>query len=103
MAWMSGVDTGAVFKHPVRCCHCDEDFYFTLRRIACFEQLTCPQCGSDINLADGSYEKLVSGVKETIARIDQSSPHSYKGHITRRISLLILPDNDAKDVKPGTL
>jgi hydrogenase maturation factor HypF (carbamoyltransferase family) len=77
MARTSGVDTGAVFKHPVHCFHCDEDFYFTLRRIAYVEQLACPQCGCDINLADGSYENLVSSVKETIARIDQSSPHSY--------------------------
>jgi hypothetical protein len=29
-----GVDTGAVFKHPVHCFGCGQAFYFTLRKIA---------------------------------------------------------------------
>ena len=57
MTSMNRVDTGAVFKHPVHCCFgCHEVFYFTLREIAGAEKLACPQCGSDINLADRAYE-----------------------------------------------
>ena len=74
MASMSDVDTGAVFKHPVQCAGCDEEFYFTLRRIAEAKKLACPLCGSDINLADEAYEFTVTKVKETLALIDQSSP-----------------------------
>jgi hypothetical protein len=71
MASRTRVDTGAVFKHPVHCFDCDEAFYFTLRKIAEAKQLACPQCGSDINLADGTYESLVTWATETIALIDQ--------------------------------
>ena len=74
MASMWNVDTGAVFKHPVRCVECDQEFYFTLRRIAEVKKLACPLCGSDINLADEAYGFLVTEVKETLALIDQSSP-----------------------------
>ena len=68
------VDTGAVFKHPVKCFSCDQAFYFTLRNIAEAEKLACPLCGSDINLTDEAYGSVVTSVKETIALIDQSSP-----------------------------
>jgi DNA-directed RNA polymerase subunit RPC12/RpoP len=68
-----GVDTGAVFKHPVHCFRCDEAFYFTLRKIAEAKTLACPQCGSDINLADRPYESLATRVKETIALIDAAT------------------------------
>jgi hypothetical protein len=68
---MSRVDTGAVFKHPVRCFGCHEAFYFTLRKIAAAEKLTCPQCGSDIDLIDQAYELLIAWAKETTASIDQ--------------------------------
>jgi rRNA maturation endonuclease Nob1 len=71
MASMTPVDTGAVFKHPVHCSGCHEAFYFTLRKIAAAEKLACPQCGSDINLADRAYESLITWTKETIASIDQ--------------------------------
>jgi rRNA maturation endonuclease Nob1 len=71
MVPISGVDTGAVFKHPVQCFYCDETFYFTLRRIAQAKKLACPQCGSDIDLTNHSYESLVTSVKEAIALIDQ--------------------------------
>jgi hypothetical protein len=68
-----GVDTGAVFKHPVHCFACDQAFYFTLRKIAEAKKLACPSCGSDINLTDEAYGFVVTSVKETIALIDQSS------------------------------
>jgi len=67
------VDTGAVFKHPVHCFGCGQAFYFTLRKIAAAKKLTCPLCGSDINLTDEAYGFVVASVKETIALIDQSS------------------------------
>jgi DNA-directed RNA polymerase subunit RPC12/RpoP len=70
VASMSGVDTGAVFKHLVHCFTCEEAFYFTLRKIAEAKTLRCPQCGSNINLADGVYKTLVTEAKETIALID---------------------------------
>jgi hypothetical protein len=71
MAPMGRVDTGAVFKHPIHCFRCDEGFYFTLRKIVEGKKLRCPQCGSDINLADGAYASLITWAKETIAVIDQ--------------------------------
>jgi DNA-directed RNA polymerase subunit RPC12/RpoP len=77
MTSMNRVDTGAVFKHPVHCFGCHDVFYFTLREIAEAEKLACPQCGSDINLADRAYESLIIWAKDTIAVIDQiqnSSP-----------------------------
>jgi hypothetical protein len=67
------VDTGAVFKHPVRCFCCDQSFYFTLREIAEAKKLACPVCRSDINLADEPHAVLVASIKETLARIDQTS------------------------------
>ena len=67
------VDTGAVFKYPVHCFGCDQDFYFPLRKIAEAKILPCPLCGSDINLSDEAYGLVVTSVKETIALIDQSS------------------------------
>jgi hypothetical protein len=67
------VDTGSVFKHPVHCFGCNQAFYFTLRKIAAAKKLTCPLCGSDINLTDEAYGFVVTSVKETIALIDQSS------------------------------
>ena len=68
-----GVDTGAVFKHPVHCFGCDQASYFTLRKIAEAKKLACPLCGSDINLTDEAYGFVVASVKEKIALIDQSS------------------------------
>jgi rRNA maturation endonuclease Nob1 len=68
---MNRVDTGAVFKHPVHCSGCHEASYFTLRKIAGVEKLACPQCGSDIDLADQAYESLITWAKETTAAIDQ--------------------------------
>jgi hypothetical protein len=74
MARTREVDTGEVFKHPVLCLNCDQEFYFTLRRIAQGKNLACPSCGSDINLADEPHRVVVSEVTATIARIDQSYP-----------------------------
>lgn len=73
MTSLSSVDTGAVFKEPVQCLSCDEAFYFTLRKIAEAQKLPCPQCRSDIDLADPAYESLVTNAKQMIALIDQSS------------------------------
>jgi hypothetical protein len=73
MAPMRNVDTGQVFKHPVQCFRCDQAFYFTLRKIAEAQNLACPLCDSNINLADEAYGFLVTKVKETIGLIDQSS------------------------------
>jgi hypothetical protein len=73
MALMRIVDTGKVFKHPVQCFRCDEAFYFTLRKIAEVQNLACPLCGSNINLADEAYGLVVAKVKEMIGFIDQSS------------------------------
>jgi hypothetical protein len=73
MALMRNVDTGEVFKHPVQCFRCDQAFYFTLRKIAEFQNLACPLCGSNINLTDEAYGLVVTRVKETIGLIDQSS------------------------------
>jgi hypothetical protein len=75
------VDTGAVFKHPVHCFGCDQAFYFTLRKIAAAKKLTCPLCGSDINLTDEAYGFVVTSVKETIALIDQSSRNLQRSSI----------------------
>ena len=74
-----GVDTGAVFKHPVHCFGCGQAFYFTLRKIAEAKKLACPLCGSDINLTDEAYGLVVTSVKETLALIDQSlaGPAAY--------------------------
>jgi hypothetical protein len=71
MTSMNRVDTGAVFKHPVHCFGCDEVFYFTLRDIVGAKKLPCPQCESDINLADPAYKPLIIWAKDTIAVIDQ--------------------------------
>jgi rRNA maturation endonuclease Nob1 len=68
---MYRVDTAAVFKHPVHCFGCHEAFYFTLRKIGGAERLACPQCGSDLNLADRAYESLITWAKEMTASIDQ--------------------------------
>jgi hypothetical protein len=70
MALMRGVDTGAVFKQQVPCFGCDEAFYFTLRKISEAKTLTCPHCGSAIDLTDGAYRSLVTEAKEAIALID---------------------------------
>jgi hypothetical protein len=76
MPLMREVDTGRIFKHLVQCFRCDQAFYFRLREIVESKNLTCPLCGSDINLADEAYRCEVTKVKETIARIDQNSPRS---------------------------
>jgi hypothetical protein len=73
MSSLNGVDTGAVFKHLVHCFVCEEAFYFTLRRIAEGKTLRCPQCDSDIDLADAAYNSLVTSTKETLAPIDSLS------------------------------
>jgi hypothetical protein len=71
-----GVDTGAVFKHPVHCSGCDQAFYFTLRKIAAAKKLACPLCGSDINLTDEAYGFIVTKIRDTVALIDKFAASS---------------------------
>jgi hypothetical protein len=71
-----GVDTGAVFKHPVHCSGCDQAFYFTLRKIAEAKELACPLCGSDINLTDEAYGFIVTKIRDTVALIDKFAASS---------------------------
>jgi hypothetical protein len=63
------VDTCKVFKELVHCFRCDEPFYFTLWAIAEKQSLACPQCGTDIDIADRAYQSLVGSVKARIAEI----------------------------------
>ena len=71
--WVGGVmglDTGAVFKRPVLCPHCNEDYLFTLRAIAYNQELRCHGCGGSIRLSDRVYEPLLSDVRNTLDAID---------------------------------
>jgi hypothetical protein len=63
------VDTGTVFKHPVFCACCNQDYLFTLRAIADNAELKCPTCGNSINICDDGYRHLVSHVRETLEAI----------------------------------
>jgi hydrogenase maturation factor HypF (carbamoyltransferase family) len=65
-----GLDTGAIFKRPVLCPHCNEDYLFTLRVIAYNQELRCPCCGGSIRLSDDVYESLLSDVRNTLEAID---------------------------------
>ena len=64
------LDTGAVFKRPVLCPHCNEDYLFTLRAIAYNQELRCHGCGGSIRLSDRVYETLLSDVRNTLDAID---------------------------------
>jgi hypothetical protein len=65
-----GLDTGEVFKRTVLCPHCNEDYLFTLRAIACNQELRCHGCGGSIRLSDRVYEPLLSDVRNTLDAID---------------------------------
>jgi hypothetical protein len=65
-----GLDTGAIFKRPVLCPHCNEDYLFTLRAIAYNQELRCHGCGGSIRLSDRVYEPLLSDVRNTLDAID---------------------------------
>jgi hypothetical protein len=65
-----GLDSGAVFKRPVLCPHCNEDYLFTLRAIANNQELRCHGCGGSIRLSDRVYEPLLSDVKNILDAID---------------------------------
>jgi hypothetical protein len=67
-----GLDTGAVFKRPVLCPHCNEDYLFTLRAIAYNHELRCHGCGGSIRLSDRVYEPLLSDVRNTLDAIDRA-------------------------------
>jgi transposase-like protein len=64
------LDTGAVFKRPVLCPHCNKDYLFTLRAIACNQELRCHGCSGSIRLSDRVYEPLLSDVRNTLDAID---------------------------------
>lgn len=74
---MLSVDTSSVFKRPLHCSMCDDDFYFTLRSIAEGQEFVCPHCGSGIDLNVAAYRPLVDEVRATIAEI--SEPHTGSG------------------------
>jgi hypothetical protein len=63
------VDTSKVFKELVHCFECDQPFYFTLWAIAENQNLACPQCGIEINVADHVYQSLLASVQERVAEI----------------------------------
>jgi hypothetical protein len=63
------VDTSKVFKELVHCFECDQPFYFTLWAIAENQNLACPQCGMEINVADHVYQSLLASVQERVAEI----------------------------------
>jgi transcription elongation factor Elf1 len=65
-----GVDTGTIFKRPVLCSHCNEEYLFTLRAIANNPVLKCHGCGGSISLRDYIYEPLLGDVKDTLQSID---------------------------------
>ena len=81
-----GLDTGSVFKRPILCPHCNEDYLFTLRAIADNPELRCYGCGKSIRLGNSVYEPLVSDVRTTLEAID-SAPPSF---ISARSRLAIL-------------
>ena len=64
------LDTGTIFKRPVLCSHCDEDYLFTLRAIANNPVLRCHGCGGSISLRDPVYEPLLRDVRNTLQSID---------------------------------
>jgi hypothetical protein len=66
------LDTGAIFKRPVLCSHCNEDYLFTLRAIANNPVLTCHGCGGSIFLRDCVYEPLLRDVRNILEAIDSS-------------------------------
>jgi hypothetical protein len=65
------VDTGSVFKRPLRCLRCDEDFYFTLRSIAETQKLACPHCATGMDLNDDAYRPVVADVRAIIKAISE--------------------------------
>jgi hypothetical protein len=67
------LDTGRIFKRPVLCGSCNEDYLFTLRAIAQSSQLTCPACGHLICMDDAAHEPLVREVKNSLRDIDSAS------------------------------
>jgi len=69
------LDTGAIFKRPVVCSHCNEDYLFTLRAIASNPVLRCHGCGRSIFLRDCVYEPLLRDVRNILEEID-SFPRS---------------------------
>ena len=67
-----GLDAGSVFKRPILCPHCNEDYLFTLWAIADNPELRCCGCGNSIRLGDSVYEPLVSDVRNSLKAIDSA-------------------------------
>lgn len=66
---MSGVDTGRVFKQPVYCPSCHENYLFTLRAIAEQSALICPSCGFHIATSEQRYQHIVTSARATLRDI----------------------------------
>jgi uncharacterized protein (DUF983 family) len=66
------LDTGKVFKRPVFCPHCYEDYLFALRAIAENTRLKCPSCGGAIDIANPGYDALVRDVKNILERLEHN-------------------------------
>ena len=64
------LDAGQVLKRAVLCCHCNEDYLFTLRAIAERTELSCPACGNRIAIRDQAYEPLVGEVRNLLTAMD---------------------------------
>lgn len=59
------LDTGLVFKKPVVCLACKEEYLFTLRAIAESPELKCG-CGNAIDMHNAVYARLVREVREAL-------------------------------------
>jgi DNA-directed RNA polymerase subunit RPC12/RpoP len=68
-----GLDTGKIFKQPVRCGRCDEHYLFTLRAIADGSELKCPSCSNAICIGNSEYELLLRDVRHRLREIDCAS------------------------------
>jgi hypothetical protein len=71
------LDTGTLFKRPVFCPHCNEDYLFTLRAIADKPELKCHGCRGSIRLSGRAYEALLSDVRNTLHEIDSAQLASF--------------------------
>ena len=68
-----GLDTGSIFKWPVLCGSCHEDYLFTLRAIAESSQLKCLSCSNIIAIDSADYEPPLSEVRNRLLEIDSAS------------------------------
>jgi predicted RNA-binding Zn-ribbon protein involved in translation (DUF1610 family) len=64
-----GFGKGRIFKRPVRCGSCKEDYLL----IADSSKPQCPSCGNTICLTNRDYEPLLRDVKPALRQIDSAS------------------------------